>query len=95
MTFSIARQKKRIISIGSVTIGGNAPISVQSMTNTKTQDVTATVDQIRRLERVGCEIIRVAVPDEQAADAIGLIKKNISIPLVADIHFDYRLAISA
>jgi len=76
-------------------IGDMAPIAVQSMTNTFTQDVPATVSQIQRLEKAGCEIIRVAVPDKAAADAISLIKKNISIPLIADIHFDYRLAIAS
>ncbi len=76
-------------------VGGRAPIAVQSMTNTRTQDVAATVDQIRRLEQAGCEIIRVAVPDGDAAAAIAEIKKKITIPLIADIHFDYRLAIAA
>jgi (E)-4-hydroxy-3-methylbut-2-enyl-diphosphate synthase len=95
MTFAISRNKTRNITIGSVQVGGNAPISVQSMTNTKTDDVSATVQQIHRLERAGCEIIRVAVPDEEAAHAIGAIKRHISIPLVADIHFDFRLALAA
>jgi (E)-4-hydroxy-3-methylbut-2-enyl-diphosphate synthase len=81
--------------VGNVAVGGGAPISVQSMTNTKTDDVTATVDQIRQLTGAGCEIVRVAVPDPPAADAISRIKKRISIPLIADIHFDYRLAIAA
>lgn len=76
-------------------IGGSAPIAVQSMTNTQTQNVTATVSQIKRLEEAGCEIVRVAVPDQEAAEAIQLIKKEISIPLIADIHFDYRLAIAS
>ena len=74
-------------------MGGGAPIPIQSMTNTPTQDVTATVEQIRRLEAAGCEIVRVAVPDLAAAQAVGEIKKGISIPLVVDIHFDYRLAL--
>lgn len=95
MAFSLTRKKTRGISIGSVQVGNGAPISVQSMTNTKTQDIAATVNQIHRLEEVGCEIIRVAVPDEEAAKAIAAIKKHISIPLVADIHFDFRLAIAA
>ena len=69
MTFSIARNKTRKIAVGSIQIGGNAPISVQSMTNTKTHDVAATVHQIHRLEEVGCEIIRVAIPDEKAAES--------------------------
>jgi len=78
-----------------VKIGGMAPISVQSMTNTFTQDIASTVSQIKGLEKAGCEIIRVAVPDEEAADAISLIKKKISIPIIADIHFDFRLAIAS
>ena len=93
MPFEIKRKTTRQIRVGNVQIGGNAPIAVQSMTNTHTQDVTATIDQIRRLEAAGCEIIRVAVPDEEAASAISQIKKEISIPLIADIHFDYKLAI--
>ena len=76
-------------------MGGNAPIAVQSMTNTFTQDVPATVSQIQRLEAAGCEIVRVAVPDQEAAQAISSIKKNVSIPVIADIHFDYHLAIAA
>jgi (E)-4-hydroxy-3-methylbut-2-enyl-diphosphate synthase len=83
------------IKVGSVTVGGNAPIAVQSMTNTFTQNVPATVSQIQRLEMAGCEIVRVAVPDPEAAEAISLIKGKISIPIIADIHFDYRLAIAA
>lgn len=81
--------------LGGVAVGGGAPISVQSMTNTKTDDVRATVEQIRQLTLAGCEIVRVAVPDQAAADAIPQIKKQIAIPLVADIHFDYRLAIAS
>ena len=81
--------------MGSVKIGGNAPISVQSMTSTDTRDVLRTVRQIRRLEEAGCEIIRVAVVDEEAARAITEIKKRIRIPLIADIHFNYRLALRA
>lgn len=92
----IARRKQtRQISIGGVRIGGGAPIAVQSMTNTYTHDVAGTVAQIHRLEAVGCELVRVAVPDEAAAEAITSIKKKISIPLIADIHFDYRLAMAA
>ncbi len=83
----------RQIKVGGVLVGGGAPVTVQSMCNTPTQDVTATVEQIRRLEAAGCEIIRVAVPDMDAARAVGEIKKQISIPLVVDIHFDYRLAL--
>ena len=81
--------------VGNVPVGGDAPVSVQSMTNTQTQDVAATVSQIRRLAAAGCEIVRVAVPDEEAAKAIGDIKKAIDIPLIADIHFDYRLAVAS
>jgi len=91
----IPRRKTRQITIGSVKIGGDAPISVQSMTKTDTRDVRRTVQQIRRLERAGCEIIRVAVVDEEAARAIAEIKKKIRIPLIADIHFHYRLALKA
>ena len=76
-------------------VGGTAPITVQSMTNTQTQDVAATVDQIKRLETAGCEIVRVAVPDKDAADAIQPIKQQVAIPVIADIHFDHRLAIAA
>jgi len=81
------------ISVGGVPVGGGAPVSIQSMCSTKTDDVPATVEQIHRLEEAGCEIIRVAVPDMAAAKAIGRIKSQIHIPLVADIHFDYRLAL--
>jgi (E)-4-hydroxy-3-methylbut-2-enyl-diphosphate synthase len=92
---AITQKQTRQIRVGSVVIGGGAPISVQSMTNTKTSDVKATVSQIKRLEDVGCEIIRVAVPDEEAAEALGKIKKSINIPLVADIHFQHKLALIA
>ncbi|MBQ2062820.1 MAG: flavodoxin-dependent (E)-4-hydroxy-3-methylbut-2-enyl-diphosphate synthase, partial [Oscillospiraceae bacterium] len=81
------------IRVGSVPVGGGAPISIQSMCNTRTDDVDATVAQILRLEEVGCEIIRVAVPDMDAALAVGKIRSRIHIPLVADIHFDYKLAL--
>ena len=84
--------KKQIV-VGGVPIGGGAPVTIQSMTNTPTRNVEATVEQIRRLAAAGCEIIRVAVPDMEAAQAVGEIKKQISIPLVVDIHFDYRLAL--
>ena len=83
----------RQMNIGGVTIGGGAAIAIQSMCNTRTEDVAATVAQILRLEQAGCEIVRVAVPTPEAARAIGQIKKAIHIPLVADIHFDYRLAL--
>ena len=89
------RKKTRQIQVGTVTVGGDAPISVQSMTNTYTHDISATVSQINRLESAGCEIVRVAIPDEKAAKAISEIKKEISIPLIADIHFDHRLAVDS
>ena len=89
------RKNTRVINIGNVAIGGNNPIAIQSMCNTRTDDVIATVEQIIRLEKAGCEIIRVAVPDTAAAKAIAEIKKEIDIPVVADIHFDYRLAIAS
>ena len=81
------------MNIGGVVIGGGAPVAIQSMCSTATEDVAATVAQILRLEQAGCQIIRVAVPTMEAAAAIGAIKKAIHIPLVADIHFDYRLAL--
>ena len=87
------RRKTREINIGGVKIGGDNPIAIQSMCNTDTSDVKATVDRIKSLEKAGCEIIRVAVPDMEAAECIRDIKKSIDIPLVADIHFDYRLAL--
>lgn len=90
-----ARRETRQISVGDVKIGGGAPVVVQSMTNTLTHEVAATVEQIRRLEAVGCEIVRVAVPDQAAAGSIAAIKKEIAIPLIADIHFDFRLALAA
>ncbi len=95
MGFLNSRKKTRQISVGKVKIGGEAPIAVQSMTNTLTQDITATVAQIHRLQAAGCEIVRVAVPDDEAAAAITDIKAQITIPLVADIHFDHRLAMKA
>jgi len=87
------RRVSRPIQIGGVAIGGGAPIVVQSMTKTDTRDVRATINQIRELEEVNCELVRVAVPDAEAARAIADIKKGIHIPLIADIHFDYRLAL--
>jgi (E)-4-hydroxy-3-methylbut-2-enyl-diphosphate synthase len=89
------RRISKTIKIGNVTIGGGAPIVVQSMTKTDTRNARATIEQIKELEECGCELVRVAVPDEEAARAIVDIKKGISIPLVADIHFDYRLALAA
>ncbi len=91
----MVRRKAKEVRIGNRVIGGDHPILIQSMTNTKTEDVKATVEQIHRLEAAGCEIIRCAVPTMEAAKAFSEIKKEISIPLVADIHFDYRLAIAA
>ena len=91
----IKRRKTKKIYVGDVAIGGDAPISVQSMTNTDTRDIESTARQIHELEKAGCEIIRVAVPDEEAAEALKSIKEQISIPLVADIHFSHRLALMA
>ena len=88
-------QNTKTVNIGGVKVGGGNPIAIQSMTNTKTADVDATVAQILRLEEAGCEIIRCTVPDQQSAEALAQIKKQIHIPLVADIHFDYRMAIAA
>ena len=86
---------KRQVTCGDVKIGGGAPISIQSMTNTKTADVEATMRQIDRLTEAGCEIIRLAVPDRDAAEALREIKRRSKIPVVADIHFDYRLALAS
>lgn len=91
----MSRTNTRVVTIGDRVIGGGNPILIQSMTNTKTEDVEATVAQIRALSEAGCDIIRCAVPTMEAAQALSEIKKQISIPLVADIHFDYRLAIAA
>lgn len=91
----MTREDTKVIQIGTVKIGGGNPVAIQSMTNTKTEDVEATVQQILALEAAGCQIIRCAVPTMEAAEAIREIKKRIHIPLVADIHFDYRLAIAA
>lgn len=91
----IQRKEKREVSIGNLVIGGNYPIIIQSMCNTDTRDVEATVQQILELEEAGCELVRVAIPDMKAAEAISSIKQKIHIPLVADIHFDYKLALKA
>ena len=91
----MTRKDTKVINIGGRKIGGGNPVAIQSMTNTKTEDVEATVAQILALEKAGCEIIRCAVPTMEAAQALKEIKKQIHIPLVADIHFDYRLAIAA
>ena len=91
----IKRYPTRQINVGGVLVGGDAPISVQSMTYSRTRDVEETVEQINRLHFVGCDIVRVAVPEEEDALALKAIKERISLPLVADIHFNYRLALIA
>lgn len=88
-------RKSRRIFVGDVPIGGGAPIAVQSMTNTDTRDIPSTVKQINKLHNVGCEIVRLAILDKEAADALSEIKKKVSLPLIADIHFDHRLAIAS
>jgi len=90
-----ARKKTKLIYVGQVPVGGRNPVSVQSMTKTDTADVKSTVRQIQSLENSGCEIIRLAVPDTNAAKALGRIKKSVTIPMIADIHFDWRLALEA
>ena len=92
---SYERRKTKEVRVGSLKIGGDNPISIQSMTNTDTRDAKSTINQIKRLEEVGCDVVRVAVPDMEAAKNIGEIKKNVGIPVIADIHFDYRLALEA
>lgn len=89
----IIRRKSRQIMVGNVPVGGDAPITVQSMTNTLTTDVAATVAQIKALEAVGADIVRVSVPTMDAAEAFKEIKKQVNVPLVTDIHFDYRIAL--
>jgi len=91
----MTRRISRPLRVGRVTIGGDAPIVVQSMTKTDTRDIPATVNQIKELEDCGCEIVRLAVPDREAAKALAIIKKSVSLPIIADIHFDYRLALAA
>jgi (E)-4-hydroxy-3-methylbut-2-enyl-diphosphate synthase len=91
----IIRKKTRQIALGNIKIGGGAPIAIQSMCNTDTRDPKATLEQIGRLEKAGCEVVRLAVPDADAAQAIGAIRKGTKLPLIADIHFDYRLALEA
>ncbi|EAR65130.1 4-hydroxy-3-methylbut-2-en-1-yl diphosphate synthase [Bacillus sp. NRRL B-14911] len=95
MSEIIHRTKTRPVKVGNLTIGGNNELVIQSMTTTKTHDVEATVAEIKRLEEAGCQVVRVACPDERAANAIAEIKKRINIPLVVDIHFDYKLALKA
>ena len=92
---SYKRRLSREVTVGNVKIGGNNPISVQSMTTTDTRDPKSTIEQIKRLEAVGCDIVRVAVPDMEAAKCIGEIKAGVNIPVIADIHFDHRLALEA
>lgn len=92
---AIQRKKTRRIMLGHLKIGGGAPVVVQSMCSTDTRDVEATLGQIARLEKIGCEVVRLAVPDDEAAKAVARIRKGTNLPLVADIHFDYRLAIQA
>jgi (E)-4-hydroxy-3-methylbut-2-enyl-diphosphate synthase len=92
---AIPRKSTKQITLGSVKIGGNAPVAVQSMCNTDTRDAGATIAQIERLGQAGCEIVRLAVPDETAAKSLGAVRKGTALPLIADIHFDYRLAIEA
>jgi (E)-4-hydroxy-3-methylbut-2-enyl-diphosphate synthase len=89
------RRESRQISVGNVKVGGGAPITVQSMTKTDTRDIQATIEEIRKLEDAGCDIVRIAVPDMDAARALGAIKNQVTIPIISDIHFDYRLALEA
>ncbi|SJZ65053.1 flavodoxin-dependent (E)-4-hydroxy-3-methylbut-2-enyl-diphosphate synthase [Selenihalanaerobacter shriftii] len=89
----MGRAKSRQVNLGGIKIGGDAPISVQSMTNTDTRDVASTIEQIKQLEEAGCELIRVAIPDMEAANKVKEIKEKISIPLIADIHFNHKLAL--
>lgn len=89
------KRKSRVVKVGNVLVGGDNPVTVQSMTSTDTRDIENTVKQIKSLEKAGCEIVRCAVVDEEAAEAVSSIKKDISIPLIADIHFNYRLAIKS
>ncbi|WP_456085328.1 flavodoxin-dependent (E)-4-hydroxy-3-methylbut-2-enyl-diphosphate synthase [Methylophaga lonarensis] len=91
--FSIQRRKSRQIMVGDVAIGGDAPIAVQSMTNTETTDVAATVAQIQALQKAGADLVRVSVPSMDAAEAFGQIRKQVTLPLIADIHFDYKIAL--
>jgi len=91
----MTRRISKSLRIGKVTVGGGAPIVVQSMTKTDTRDVKATVNQIKQLEDCGCEIVRLAVPDREAAQSLAAIRKRVSLPIIADVHFDYRLALAA
>jgi len=91
----IRRRKTRSVRIGKLEIGGNAPISVQSMTNTDTRNAEKTIEQINRLENEGCELVRIAIPNMESCKNIPIIKEKINIPLIADIHFDYKLALKS
>ena len=91
----VKRRKTRQVKIGNVPIGGGAPVVVQSMTKTHTHDIKGTVDQIRRMENAGCEVVRLAVPDRESVEALAQIRKQVAIPLVADIHFDHKLALAS
>ena len=91
----MTRRTSKSLRVGKVTIGGDAPIVVQSMTKTDTADIHATIDQIKELEDCGCGIVRLAIPDGEAAESLATIKKSVSLPIIADIHFDYRLALGA
>ena len=95
MDTAITRKHTKQITLGTVRIGGGAPVAVQSMCNTDTRDAAKTLDQINHLEQAGCEIVRLAVPDEEAARALGAIRKGTKLPLIADIHFDHRLALES
>ena len=90
---AITRRTSRQIMVGNVPIGGGAPVAVQSMTNTETCDVAATVAQIKRLEKAGADLVRVSVPSMEAAEAFGKIKQQVNLPLISDIHFDYKIAL--
>ena len=89
----ITRRKSSLIKVGNVSVGGGSPISVQSMTNTNTEDVKATVDQVKELQNAGADIVRISTPTEESVDAFAQIKKMVNVPLVADIHFDYKLSL--
>ncbi|MAP02391.1 MAG: 4-hydroxy-3-methylbut-2-en-1-yl diphosphate synthase, partial [Candidatus Marinimicrobia bacterium] len=95
MTYMIKRRKTREVKVGNLIVGGEHAITVQSMTTTKTHDIKATLKEVERLEEAGCHVIRITVPDERAAKALYEIKKHMNVPLVADIHFNYRMALEA
>ena len=96
MNYNDIRRKSRVIKVGGIEIGGNAPVSIQSMTNTDTHDLEATYNQIKRLEAAGCDVVRCTAPDVEAAKSFGALKKmGVKIPLVADVHFDYKIAVAA